>query len=123
MDYLLPVLLPCPLCSAQQQVSAQTAAAHLWNQERTKRRHRSNRPSASMNDLSSTKSMKKMTDGIYRAEPYFIENVGDVEVSNRSNTRRGISAFDNDVYDSEKSLSLPAIVRREKYSVNKKTDK
>ena len=123
MDYLLPVLLPCPLCSAQQQMSAQTAAAHLWNQERTKRRHRSNRPSASMNDLSSTKSMKKMTDGVYRAEPYFIENVGDVEVSNRPKMRRGISPYNNDVYDSEKSVTLPAIVRREKYSVNKKADK
>ena len=76
-----------------------------------------------MNDLSSTKSMKKMTDGIYRAEPYFIENVGDVEVSNRPKMRRGISPFSKDVYDSEKSLTLPAIVRREKYSVNDKIDK
>ena len=74
-----------------------------------------------MNDLSSTKSMKKMTDGIYRAEPYFIENVGDVEVSNRPKMRRAISPFNNDVHDSKKSL--PAILRREKYSVNNKADK
>jgi hypothetical protein len=79
-----------------------------------------------MNDLSSTKNMKKMTDGIYRAEPYFIENVGDVEVSNRPKMRKDIYPLDNychDFKEEPKSLTLPAIVRREKYSVNNKADK
>ena len=67
MDLLLPVLLPCPLCSAQQQLSAQTAALHLWRQEQCKTNYRPRRQSASLNDLSNTETTT-IVDGIYRAE-------------------------------------------------------
>ena len=78
MDLLLPVLLPCPLCSAQQQLSAQTAAIHLWKQEQTKTTRRPHRQSSSLNDLYNAEP-RNIVDGIYRAEPYFIENVGEIE--------------------------------------------
>ena len=86
MDFLLPVLLPCPLCSAQQQLSAQSAALHLWKQENSNTTRRPRRHSSSLNDLPSSEH-RNAVDGIYRAEPYFIENVGEVEAASVINDR------------------------------------
>ena len=103
MDFLLPVLLPCPLCSAQQQLSAQTAALHLWKQEKTKTHYRPHRYSASLNDLPNEN--KNVVDGIYRAEPYFVENVGDVEATMET-------LFSEDKTIENRSRTLPLLKRR-----------
>ena len=107
MDILLPVLLPCPLCSAQQQLSAQTAAIHLWKNERAKSRRKSNRQSPSLKDLSNI-ATKKIKDGIYRAEPYFIENVGEVEVCQPSKGH----FFPHGRSMEQRSRTLPILKRR-----------
>ena len=104
MDFLLPVLLPCPLCSAQQQLSAQSAALHLWKQENSKTTRKPRRHSSSLNDLSSSEP-RNAVDGIYRAEPYFIENVGEVETLSEINDR-------NNKNFQQRSQTLPILRRR-----------
>ena len=96
LDVLLPVLLPCPLCSAQQQLSAQTAAKHLLKYERSpknrdNRKHK--RQTASLNDLSNLKKDRRFFDGLYRAEPYFVTDDDEMK-----------ACTDEDCYKSNKSM-------------------
>ena len=93
MDALLPVLLPCPLCSAQQQLSAQTAAKHLRKQECRKVKNKYNQQSASLNDLYEFQT-RKVVNGIYRAEPYFVENMAeDARISNVKGNAKEMPRF------------------------------